>query len=85
MKFGNNLEEGKVRLGCDAHAIHHLITTDSLEKNEKAMKLIKSCKAIIHALVWRTEDLDTASERVAQQAVDIVSIDVVAGKKSSSN
>ena len=58
------------------------------------MKLIKSCKAIIHALVWRTEDLDTASKRVAQQAVAIdkeinlgkqfpVSFGVVDGKKST--
>ena len=54
------------------------------------MKLIKSRKAIIHALVWRTEDLDTASKKVAQQTVAIDK-DIkfgkefpVHGKKSSS-
>ena len=59
------------------------------------MKLIKSCKAIIHALAWQTEELVTASKRVAQLAVAIdkeinlgkqfpVSIDVVDERKSSS-
>ena len=50
-----------IRLACDCHQLHLLLTVDSLLKQKDCLKLIKRCKAIIGACVWRGNELKEAA------------------------
>ena len=61
VKFGN-LDPEKLRVGCDAHALHHLVTTDAVNQNPATIDLVRRCKAIIRAVVWRGDEIRDACE-----------------------
>ena len=55
-KWGNDQE--KPRMNCDAHSLHHLITTDSVKKVKDLHEVVKKAKKIVYALTWRKKDLE---------------------------
>ena len=56
LNFANNWESAQA-VSCDAHALHNLITVDTLTKHAVTTNLIKKCKKIIKTLYWRGESL----------------------------
>ena len=55
-KWGNDQE--KPRMNCDAHSLHHVITTDSVKKVKDLHEVVKKAKKIVYALTWRKKDLE---------------------------
>ena len=51
-------DQDKPRMNCDAHALHHLITTDSVKKVSELHELVKKAKKIVYTLTWRRKDLE---------------------------
>jgi hypothetical protein len=51
-------DQDKLRMNCDAHALHHLITTGSMKKVSELHELVKKAKKIVYTLTWRRKDLE---------------------------
>ncbi len=70
VKFGG-INSEKLRIGCDAHALHHLVITDAVSKVPETVNLVKRCKAIIRALIWRRDDIKFEWEALTEKLTQV--------------